>query len=369
MNRWGCFLCAMLTLWVSVASARPVGLVQPTNPAPLVRELATRLHGELTAVGFDVRWISSATHLEAGAATNGVDLETSWGATGLGAALAIVSDGVTVAVEVWTIDSDARVHLDRVELAEAADDRSGQLAIHAVEVLRAALLERDFAERQGSTAPSAAASNPDTSKSAPVATTPRATVPSTTNAHNLTDAHVDEGAAASDRATFGIAAGVTTLGSLAGVGPALLPTVRLDATFGSSLTIHVTGAGLGTKPTVTANGGSARVTQTYVLLGARHRFGIGQSLRPFVGLAAGALDTGIAGRADAPLSAHQRRQWSLLIEGSVGGELRLLDRGYLSLSGHVQFAQPNVAIHIVDMMAASTGGPNLALNVSVGMWL
>ena len=115
--------------------------------------------------------------------------------------------------------------------------------------------------------------------------------------------------------------------------------------------------------------GSARISQQHGLLGVCLCAPSPHRIRPYVGLSAGALRTAIAGDASAPQRAHLVQRWSLLVEASLGARLRLPGRYHLTLAGHVQLAQPYVAIHFLDTRLATTGLPNVLVSLTVGAWL
>jgi hypothetical protein len=173
----------------------------------------------------------------------------------------------------------------------------------------------------------------------------------------------------SDGERVGIAAGVAALTGVDGVGPAIMPTGRVDVALSPAIALQGAIAGLGSRPIVASSAASARVSQRYFVLGARYRFRPGEGLRPFIALSAGVLGTSVQGQAELPRSEHAEDQWSLLVEGSAGADLQLLDRYYFSLAAHAHLAEPSVAIHILDSVTATTGRPNLAMSLTVGAWL
>ena len=162
-----------------------------------------------------------------------------------------------------------------------------------------------------------------------------------------------------------------------GVGPALLPTVRVGWATPSGLVLHAAVAGFGSRPTLTAPAGSARVAQQFGLLGISTGAPAMQGIRtdvqlrvqPYLALAAGVLRTAVDGDADAPAQAHAVDRWSLLVDGSVGARVRLAGRTFFTLAAHVQVAEPYVAIHVADTLVATTGRPNLLLTLTAGAWL
>jgi hypothetical protein len=128
-------------------------------------------------------------------------------------------------------------------------------------------------------------------------------------------------------------------------------------------------AGLGTRPTVGGQAGSAEVNQGYVLLGGHLRFRDGAHLRPFLALAVGALFTSADGRADSPNLSHSATQWSALVDAGAGATLGLPNRFFLSLAGRAQVAAPYVAIRFLDQTVATAARPNLLVALTLGVWL
>ena len=168
---------------------------------------------------------------------------------------------------------------------------------------------------------------------------------------------------------FGIALGAAAITSLDRLGPAILPMIGLAWKVRPWLAVEVAVAGLGSRPTVATSVGDARLAQQYSIFGGSFWFRSNERLRPFLALSAGALHSSVEGHADSPKQGHRVDQWSLLMDGSLGAELRLPDRYCLTLAAHVQVANPYVAIHISDEVVGTTGRPNLALTLTVGAWL
>ena len=156
---------------------------------------------------------------------------------------------------------------------------------------------------------------------------------------------------------------------LDGLGPAVLPTVRVGWAARPWLVMQASAAGLGSRSAVATTAGNARVVQQYAVLGGFYRLRSAQRLWPFFGLAAGALRTSVEGQDGLGTGGHTAEQWSGLIDVSLGTWLRLYGRSYLSLAAHAQVAAPYVAIHIVDTVGATSGRPNLLLSLTVGAWL
>jgi hypothetical protein len=149
----------------------------------------------------------------------------------------------------------------------------------------------------------------------------------------------------------------------------VLPLVCFDWSPRSWFVAHVTLAGLGTRPTVENDAGSAQVAQAYGLLGGSVRFRADRRLRPFAALSAGVLHTSVEGRADTPNAGQVVDQWSLLVDAGAGASMRLPDRFTLSLAVHAQLAEPYLAVRFVGAVVATSARPNLLVTLTVGAWL
>ena len=117
--------------------------------------------------------------------------------------------------------------------------------------------------------------------------------------------------------------------------------------------LHAALAGFGSRPTLTAPAGSARVAQQFGLLGLSTGAPSMQRIRLYAALAAGVLHTAIDGQADAPAEAHAVDRWSFLLDGSVGARVRLPGQTFFTLALHAQVAAPYVAIHFADTLVAT----------------
>jgi hypothetical protein len=340
----GC--AATVLFWALPAQAATVAIVRPVGSAPELHETLSRLHGELLSVGLEVE----LADLPAAARGPGSTALRAWveetaAARGACAVIDIVGDRAPFAVDVWVIGKSPRgpeaTHVAAEPNTASASER---LAIRAVEVLRSNFLEIDLAARGR---PS------DTVGKLP--------------ASSSAQGEVNRPASRPER--IGIEAGAAVLTSLDGVGPALLPVLRIGWAARPRWAVQVAMAGLGSRPTVATTAGNARLAQQYGVLGGRYRFRVDQRLRPFIALSAGVLRTSVEGQAVPPRQGHSEVKWSFLAEGSLGVELHLGDRYYLALAAHAQVAAPYVAIHFLDSVVATSGRPNLLATLTVGAWL
>ena len=332
----------MAALAAGVVHAASVLLVRPANSPPVMDETLVRLKGELTSAGFEASIVDGAA---GSAASSRADLERLAAERGADAVVAIVGDVSPDSVEVWVIDKvTGKSVVRRMPFQPAAAQTSKTLAIRAMELLRASFLEIDLAagNRQNE----------------PVAAPPPAVV------H-----FVEMERLARRPEQWGVEVGGAAVMSVDGVGPALLPMVRFDGSLRPWFLAHATLAGLGTRPTVEGQAGSAHVAQAYGLLGGSFRFRASTHVHPFAELSAGALHTSIEGRAVAPNQSLAADQWSFLCDAGFGALVRLPDRFYVSLAAHVQLAQPYPAVRVLGTVVATSAHPNLLLTFTVGAWL
>jgi hypothetical protein len=326
------------------AHAATVAILWPSTPSADVTQALTLLRGELLSLGLEVTMSDRAGAHSVGETDSVVWLEA-FAARGTSAVIDAVGDDVLEAVDVWVLKTQPqRFEVTRVAVDPNAQKQPEMLALHAVEALRAGLLQIDWAARRR--------------RHEPIAEPPMVAVPA---------GEVQAPASHSER--VGIEVGAVALMSLDGLGPAVLPTVRVGWAARPWLVVQASVAGLGSRSTVTTPAGNARVAQQYAVLGGFCRLRSARRLWPFVGLAAGALRTSIEGEAGWGTGGHTAERWSGLIDVSLGAGLRLYGRSYLTLAAHAQVAEPYVAIHIVDTVGATSGRPNLLLTLTVGAWL
>jgi hypothetical protein len=338
-------LLLLLLLWVAPAHAGTVAIVRSLSTHPDLTETVSRLHGELLSVGLEVKMLNRSADRAQGQSASRAWLDELTAEGGLDAILDIVGDTAPVAVDIWVVEkSSQQFQVSRVDLEPNTENASERLAIRAIEVLRSSFLQNDMAKRER--------------RSIPIVKPATATLPK--DESDTPAIHVE---------TFGFGVGAAALTSLDGVGPAILPVVRIDWALGARMVLQAQLAGMGSRPIVATTAGNARIAQQYAVLGGRYRLRSDQWLRPFFAFSAGVLRTAVEGQADSPRLGHTVNQWSFLMEGSTGMEFHLPEQYYLILAAHVHVAEPYVAVHIADTVAATTGRPNLLLTLTLGAWL
>jgi len=337
-------------LLVSVASARAeaakVVILRPAAPSPELKETLSRLQGEVLSLGLEVSTVERPATPYTTATESRARMERTAAERQSDAVIDVIGDATPAAVDILVLEGGARrSEIARVALEPDADNAPERLAIRAVDALRARLVELDLLAQGGQAGTTPARAPPAAVVTAPVRAAP-------------------------DRpGRIDLEAGAAMLTSVDGVGPALMPVVRFGWATRTALVLHGELAGFGSRPSVAAATGAARVAQQYAVLGACYCGGAARTVQPALALSAGVMRTAIDGEADAPSAAHAVDRWSLLLDGSVGARVNLPGRTHLTLAAHVQVAEPYIAIHIVDTVVATSGRPNFLLSLTVGAWL
>lgn len=334
-----------IVLFATLAFAAPVrattvALVAPPSPSSDVAEALTRLRGELLSVGLAV---TVGGRPDGGADARGW-LEQLARERSAGAVIDVVvgGDGTLSAVDVWVVKKQpGRFEVTRVDVEPDTPNPSERIALRAMDALRASLLEIDWAARQ---------------RREQAVATPQ---PELTSSAEPAETH----------GRLGFELGIAGLAGVDGVGPALMPMVRVGFLARPWLVLQVSAAGAGSRPTVATADAEARVSQQFGLLGACLRYRAEARWWPMLSLAAGVLHTSLEGRTGTDTLGQDVAQWSFLADLGMGAGLRLSHRTFLTLAAHAQLAAPYVAVHLVDTVAGTSGRPNLVGVLTLGAWL
>jgi hypothetical protein len=326
-------------LWAADVSAASVVLVEPPEPSAAMAEALVRVRGELISEGFQVELLDGIKDGESRAW-----LEQLARSRKADAVVAVLGDDAPDSVEVWIIDRvTEKSVVRRIPFRPQTDQAPKTLAIHTLELLRASFLE--------------------------IALGPSAHLNETGGVPAEVSHFVESERQASRRERFGVAVGGTAAMSFDHVGPAVLPVVRLSWVLRPSLLAQASVAGLGTRPSVQGQGGSAQVAEEFALLGMGYRFGFSWPVRPIVSLAAGALHTAVEGRAEPLYRARSADQWSFLVDVGLGVGLPVRERFEISLAAHAQLAEPYPAVRFSDTVVATSTRPSILLTLTLGAWL
>jgi hypothetical protein len=343
--------CAALALLVllSIFSARRSALAESTlvtltgsgSTNPSAEELLNRVRGELVADGFRVLLLDPVTDADR------VEILTRAGQSAGAAIIAglFVDDGESI--ELCLVDAlTSRVAVQRLERpAGAMEPALEVLARRSVDLLRASLLDFVVDSLR------AAVSKP---KPAGTSGAPRPPV-----------------ASSESRRTMRIEAegGLGVLGSLGGVGPAALPLLRVGLAASRAVHLRVTGAWLGTDPSVTGPSGIARIDQGIAFVDASVRCCETRRVRPSISLGAGAYYVGVTGDAAPPRQGIRSASTSGAITGGLGVAFPIGSHFEAVLEAHAIVALPGIAVRLIDTDVARLGVPSLLFTATLAGWL
>lgn len=311
------------------------------------------LERELLALGLDVIVVETA---EAPSTTRG-GLEQAARDVGAIAAVRIVTTGN--AAEVWVADRVTGKTVIREVVSGDPRGGAADLALGAVELLRASLLELRLPEgsRRGEVAPTAAIERlTPTPESAPSPTSP-ATGPTSPTASPA--AATVEAAPPED--PLAVSLGLVASVGLRGAGPLLGAVGGFSGRLGHSpwgLEATVSAATGRTTSQSDVPTASADTTLGWLALSPTYGADLGRlALRVGLGLAAVHLD--LRGFAAAPLTARRERAWiaAPLLRGGLG--VRLAPRWRARADAWLLVAVNPVEIRFAERRAASFGDPEL----------
>lgn len=312
-------VCWLLSVQTARADPSRVRVSRGDEADPVVRQATTRLEAELRAAGF-------AVDREDAAAAGDPRPAPETGSPPWFASIAIWRNGSEAVADVRVTD-----HLSGKTLrrrvgagAEPGTDRARTLAIRAVELLRASLLEL----RPPSVEETA---QPAPEKIGPVAVPPR-----------LEPVQVPRPPLAGWRVALGAATTWT-----AGFGPTIGPGAWVSRALAPGWVVEARWVGPTFGPTL--RGASATVTLRQMILLAEVRRVIGRGrAAPLVTVGVGAVDSQASGKASAPLQGHDVQRLSAALHASLGLQVRLTKRvGLVAETGALLLA-PARPVRVVE---------------------
>jgi len=316
---------------VLVVVLRPV----PTS-APLA-EAILRIKSELVAGGFEVA-VTDSENADPGPDARALMERTLQGPAPT-ATIGIFGDLERGPAELRVTDRiTSKTVMLRLEVEATADRRISEiLAIRALELLRASLLELRLEEEQS--APPSQPAPPQVQRTVKTA-------------------------AESPLAPWWLALelGAGAFGGFGGIGPTLAPAARLRVALDERFWLRLTALGLGTRPSVQTDIGSATVSQNLLLLEGSAWLRPQRSLRPLFSLGLGAERVGVEGTAGSPdYQGERNARWFAAGDVGVGLGLRLRAHWEVLLEAHALFAAPRPAVRFFDIELARAGQPTLLL--------
>jgi hypothetical protein len=290
------FVFCLFSFHAARAEPSRVRLFRGNDVDAIVRQATIRLEAELQAAGFVVDWENAAAATDPRRA-----LET--GGAPSFASIVILRSGAEAVADVWVVD-----HLSDKTLVRRVDagavpgtERARTLAIRAVELLRASLLElRQSSEDTGQRAPE---------KPMP-ADVAHWMAPTLTTRPPLAGWSIELGAA-------------TTLTT--GFGPTIGPSAWLSRAVAPGWIVGARWAGPTYGPALRGAGATARLQQMMLLAELCRVIGHGRVV-PLLTAGAGAVESEATGQAGAPLQTHDVRGFSAALHASLGLHIGLGER-------------------------------------------
>jgi hypothetical protein len=332
-------LCATQGALAAPATRSRVTVVRTASSDPLIREANTRLRAELNAAGFEVVEVERPR----GSARD--EVESASEETKSFATVTIERAGNGASADIWINDLVTGKTVVRRLSVGSESNAAAVLAIRALELLRASLLE------VGVPAGSAPTAEPRAAPPADVMTWVEPAMPAKPRL-----AHSFAGPA--------LSVGVLTLHSLQGIGPALGPVARGSIGFGPHAFGRLTLASAVVAPKVSAEGGEASVQQHFGSV----EFGWATDTQPvvayaFAGLGAYYLRT--SGEAEPPLRGSTAGVVSALGMAGLGGIVRLSRGIALSADIAILGLVPQPVVVIASEEVGTAGAPSIALSLAL----
>lgn len=345
-------LAGALTLLLCAASPAASGeparvvLVRPGAADPSITEALIRIRGELVADGFDVELLDAQS---ASAPRPTMDDAGQQAGSAALIGLFLAPDGQ--AAELWVVDPRTNETLvRRIDTrGEAREHIVEVLAVRAVELLRASLVELLMSSRRSA----ASAAAPPPSEASPQVSRPEER------------SRVD----ASRRSMWGVELGGGLLASPGGIGPALLLVARLRVAPPGPIEGRVSLAGLGTAPRVAGPQGSATVQQRLGLVELAVLPWPELRLRPRFSVGLGALHVAVDGEASWPYRGGHSARWAFAADAGAGVELGIMRRIDVVVEAHALVAHPYPVVRFVETEAARGARPALLGSLSLVGWL
>ena len=338
-------MCAAMAFAISLftlpARAEPVlvVLVRPPAQSAIVSEAITRIRGELVADGFDVMVVEGSVEGDEARVLPRAEPSASAAVT---VGMFVRADAKTA--EVWVVDRVTNKTVARtIDLtATPAGVLPEVLARRSVELLRASLLEALVETAE-----------PPSLKPAP-----------RDEASRWAERALDRG-----HSRFGIEAGAQVLGGSGEVGSAWMPVARARFGFVPRLAARLTLSGLGTRPSVEFEHGSASVNQALGLLELVGEITSPGWLTPFVSLGAGVYHAAVDGSATFPYEGTSAQSFSFAADTGVGLSLSIAPAFAVSLEGHAMLVTPYPVVRFAGEPAVELDNPRFSGVLTLTGWL
>jgi hypothetical protein len=338
---------ALLVIGVSypalaAADAPQVLLIRPPGAAHAVNTALVRVEGELVADGFEVISVEAAPGTSSETAMKEAESQSTSTTVGL----FLSADGTNA--ELWVVDRlTNKTVVRRVATGNESENLLPEvLAVRAVELLRASLLELVLEQK------AAAAARPKVSRVAAQRASDWAAQP-----------------LRSAEATWAIETGAAVFWNPGQVEPAFVSVGRGRFAPSRNLQIRLSFIGLGTRPQVAGTGGSASIAQWCGLAEVLYAPLPNLIVKPVLSLGAGTFHSSVTGQASFPYQGVHDQQWAFAADASLGMAIRLASKLELSAEAHTLWAAPEPIVRFVSEDGPHIGHPAVIGTLSLTGWL
>ena len=174
--------------------------------------------------------------------------------------------------------------------------------------------------------------------------------------------------------TWAVEVGGCVLGSLEGVGPSVMPVIRVEHALGEHLLGRVTAAGLGTRAQftqqlTTTDVAHAELAQQFGLIEIGARWRRDSTWQPFVSAGVGVLHLTATGQTRWPYVGLSDDRWSLVADLGAGMHVSFRRRFEVAVEVHAQGARPYPVIRFFDQEVAREGRPTLISSLTFLAWM
>ena len=326
----------VLTSAAAIAASGRVILLQSHGASPGARRCLTLIHDELKAGGFDVTWI------DAGPASDPVSIaDLMRRQQDAAATIALLGNPEAGTSELWILDGiGGAAEVRRIPAPTDDPERVAEvLAIRTIELLRASALKWLVESTRRQAPPPPVVISAPANPSAPA------------------------------RETVAIETGLSVLYSVAGVGPAALPVGRLRVPVAAAVFLRLSVAGLGTRPRVESQLGSAEVAQELSVLELGGTLRRGQRVRPAITAGAGVFHARIEGQGIPPYLGARDASWAAMFDCGVGAHIEVSRAVAIAVELHAFLATPPSYIRFGELRSETLGRPALWATVTMLAWL
>ena len=373
-------IAVLLVVSTPAWAASRVAIVRPLDDDADVREATVRLAGEIQAAGFEAVIIDATAGVEARRQVESTQMDPPPFAT-----VAIFKTDAGAAADVWVADhmSDKTV-VRRIDTSEV-EQVPGALAIRAVELMQASLLEvpeaklpqdvakwMETARLAAKPAPAPPlAKMPDPPPVAPLQIPPSSRAPPTPRPAAPRPSvfqpdDVEPLSPAEPRAalyeTLTIALAPAALIPTGGLDPAFAPALRVSFPLWRTLFARVSLLGTLVATSVDAAEGGASIRQEGVSAELGYAIGDGRSVVvPLGGLGIGVHHLGVRGMAEAPFDALTGDGWAFVPHLDAALAFRLARHVALTVDARLMVMLPEQIVEIAGNDVGSTGVPMVHL--------